>query len=176
MSIEKLLAFVLGPAILLIIIFVMIFVEKPKKEPKVDMEKLSEVHKKLFEDQKNTIEQLNIEITDIINQFSQKDVVIDSLTKLLSKKEIDYEINELEVEQLKSQISDKTELENKATELAKIFSRMKSGQMSPILQKLDDKTVTLIYKNMSRHDRKNFVLSLSTQRAASLIQKMASLN
>ncbi len=184
MSIEKLLAFVLGPAILLIIIVVMIFVEKPKKkEPQIDMKKLSETDKKLFEDQKNKIDQLNIKITDIINQFSQRDTVIDSLAKLLSRKEIDYESNELEIEKLNNQLSEKNELENKATELenkaielAKTFSGMKTRQMSPILQKLNDKTVTLIYNNMNKRDRKKFILALSTQRAASLIQKMASLN
>lgn len=177
MDIEKLLAFVVGPVLLVIAISLMVLIGKPeKKEVPINMDVLSEKHKELFEEQKETIAQLNNELADLKSKFLNKDTVIDSLTKILSQKEVDFKNNELQIEKLTEQIKEKKNLEKNASELAKTFASMKSEQMSPILQKLDDETVALIYKNMSSRVRKNYLLALSSQRAAALTKKMANSN
>ena len=89
MDIEKLLAFVVGPVLLVIAISLMVLIGKPeKKEAPINMDILSEKHKDLFEEQKETIAQLNNDIVDLKSQFLNKDTVIDSLTKILSQKEL----------------------------------------------------------------------------------------
>jgi len=175
MSIEKILAFAVGPILMIGLVLFFVFSDKPVKEEKKDgqvQETVGET-KKEKKASKKIINGLKKELTDLTSEMGKKDTVIDSLKKVLAQKETDSNDRESEIEKLTEQLSENRNIEKNAIDLAKTFASMKSEQMAPILQKLDDKTVTLIYKNMSTRVRKNFLLALSSQRAAKLTKTMA---
>lgn len=170
MSIEKILAFVVGPGVILVtLLFTIILPEK------------SVVEELNVSDQKNVVEkevynQLKTESDNTKQQLQKKETIIDSLTKVIEFQKAEFKDKDAEIENLKTKVADKEKQTANIKELAKTFSTMKADEMAPILRNLDDQTVILIYENMSNRVRKNYLLALPSQRAASLAKKLASIN
>lgn len=170
MSIEKILAFAVGPVLILVILFFTIILpEKPPvKEVNVKTQQNVEENE-LYKKLKNESDKLKL-------QIQKKDTIIDSLSKLITSQETEFKIKNNKIEELTNKLSDKNEQTENAKELAKTFATMKTDEMAPILKNLDDETIILIYENMSNRVRKNYLLALSSQRAASLTKKIANVN
>lgn len=102
--------------------------------------------------------------------------VIDSLKKLLTSQETNLKDKENQIEKLNENLAKKTSQEENAQNLAKTFASMKTNEMRPILKNIDDKTIRMIYENVNSRMRKNFLLALTPQRAASLTKQLAAAN
>jgi len=113
-------------------------------------------------------EKLVLEIAELRSALEEKNKIIDSLNTVASKAE------QLEKE-LQKITQAKTSSKNKrarAKDMAKTLSSMKTKAMAPILNKLDDDTVVLIYKQTSKTARKDILLALSETRAAKITKKI----
>lgn len=61
-------------------------------------------------------------------------------------------------------------------ELAKTYETMKTEEIRPILENVDDETVIAIYENMSSRSRKTIMKALSKERAAKITIRLAGVN
>ena len=80
---------------------------------------------------------------------------------------------EAQVKEVTWELEQSKNEEKNASDLAKTFSSMKTDEMRPILKNIDDNTVKMIYKNINNRMKKNFLLALTPQRAASLTKQLA---
>jgi len=168
MSIEKLLAFAIGP-LLIIVAAIMIFILPEKEAKETGKDQLNKSAVKV-DTSKSTVPKLSE--TDSLKQIIEKQKsVVDSLNRELTKLKIDFDNEQKSNEDLTEKLINKTSEVEKAKELAKTFSSMKVDEMRPILQNVDDETIALIYENMSNRVRKNFLLALSSNRAALLTER-----
>ncbi len=164
MAALKWVIFILGGLAFMItaVFSVMLILQPPKKPvPKDKNKKIA--GKKLTEKDK-----LTVQIEKYKKILLQKDAKIDSLqTIALAKEKL-----EQEVEKLNLLLKGKTDKEARAKEIAKTLSSMKVKSMAPILKKLDDDTIILIYKQTGKTARKGILLALSEDRAARIAKKM----
>ncbi len=105
-------------------------------------------------------------------QHKKNTAKIDSLSRLLEKERQEAAGFTSVIEKLKKQIAEKQSKEENARELAKTFSDMKVKQLAPILNKLDDETILLIYGQMRKTARKDLLLALNEKRAAGIAEKL----
>jgi len=97
-----------------------------------------------------------------------KDRQIDSLKQFTAKtSEFEQQIKKLTAE-LKGSKDKKA----RAKDMAKTLSSMKAKAMAPILNKLDDQTVMLIYEQTSKTSRKDILSALKEDRAARITNKL----
>lgn len=144
-------------------------------------------------------EEIQFEIAANDNSMSKKLLMlkqseIDSLNSCIEKLKSDLSFLNLTNDSLKAQSEFKNnlieeykkninQLNNKLTaaakttvsiqELAKTYESMKAEEMRPILQKVSDKTIIAIYKNMNSRKRKDILNALSSERAAAITQQLA---
>ncbi len=113
-------------------------------------------------------EKLVLEIAELHSAIEKKDKIIDSLKVVAAKTEtLQKELQKI----TQSNASSKSKA-SRAKDMAKTLSSMKTKAMAPILNKLDDDTVILIYKQTSKTARKNILLALSEARAAKITKKI----
>ena len=117
-------------------------------------------------------DKLTLEVEKYKQIIREKDAQIDSLQQIAQAKEK----LEKEVEKLNLIVKGKSDKEARAKEIAKTLSSMKTKAMAPILQKLDDDTIILIYKQTGKTARKDILLALSESRAAKIAKKMINSN
>ena len=97
-----------------------------------------------------------------------KNKQIDSLKQMAEKSsELEQEIKKLTAE-----LKGSKDRKARAKDMAKTLSSMKAKTMSPILNKLDDKTVMLIYEQTSKTLRKDILAALKEDRAARITNKL----
>lgn len=133
---------------------------------KTDIKKVQNKKKKKGKLSKN--EQMVLEIAELHSALEKKEQVIDSLQAMASKaQELQKEVQKLTEAKTRSKSKD-----SRAKEIAKTLSSMKTKAMAPILNKLDDDTVILIYKQTGKTSRKNILMALSESRAAKITKKI----
>lgn len=95
----------------------------------------------------------------LIEQNTMKDRLVTEYQTLLKDKE--KEVLAL----TKRRVSSKA--------IAKTYESMKPAEMRPILVKVDNETIEILYESMSGRNRKSLLQALPPSRAASLTRKMA---
>lgn len=120
----------------------------------------------------NEVDSLFTLISRYEDQNKKNTATIDSLNRLLEKERQEAAGFTGEIKKLKKQITEKQSKEDNARELAKTFSEMKTKQLAPILNKLDDETILLIYGQMRKNARKDLLLALNEKRAAGIAEKL----
>jgi len=166
-----------GFTLLVVIIFIMLSYLQPatsgqevKQQMILDNENLI---KNMMSARQSEIDSLRKEISGYRMQLIQRSGTIDSLAQQVNFKDgliVQYRKT---VEGLNREV----ETANKRTihikELAKTYESMKVAEMSPILERVDDRTVIDLYNNISARNRKNVILALPANRAALITQKIA---
>ena len=123
------------------------------KKPAVTKAEIKKVKSKNGKLSKN--EKLILEIAELKSAIEKKDKIIDSLKVTASKTEtLEKELQKITESKTRSKSK-----ASRAKDMAKTLSSMKTKAMAPILNKLDDDTVILIYKQTSKTARKNILLA-----------------
>lgn len=171
---------VIGFGSFLLFAFIFFAILKVSAPPKKSVEKTGAVAGKTNDKYVKNLEKKNKKLKEQLenskNDFAEKDAKIDSLQNLLSQQQLNLKEQENQIEKLKTDIEKITNEKNNAQDLAKTFSTMKTDEMRPILKNIDDRTVKIIYKNINNRMKKNFLLALTPQRAASLTKQLALAN
>ncbi len=100
-------------------------------------------------------------------------VTVDSLNEELGKQEKLLTTYTSQVESLEDQIEKLKEKNVSIKDLAKTYETMKVADIRPILERVDDKTIIALYKNMGTRTKKNLIQALSDVRAAQITKKLA---
>lgn len=146
---------------------VMLIMQPPQKPISKTVKGKTVANAKLTKTQK-----LQIQIEDYKQRLTQQKAIIDSLEEIAAAKTK----LEQEIERLNVLLKGKTDKEARAKEIAKTLSSMKAKTMAPILQKLDDETIILIYQQTGKTARKDILLALSETRAAKITNKLINSN
>lgn len=157
--------------------FVIMKVSEPNKQASKSTRQTSaKPNNKYVKNLEKRYKKLQTELEKSKTNFSLKDTKIDSLKKLVTLLETNLDNSKNQIKKLDDKLT-KTENEEKnGQDLAKTFASMKSEEMRPILKNIDDKTIKMIYKNINNRMKKNFLLALTPQRAASLTKQLAIAN
>lgn len=131
--------------------------KKPKSEISKEKNNNSVVNKELIKT-----------IAGLEKSLLSKDKQIDSLKQITAK------TSELEQQIIKltDELEGSKDKKARAKDMAKTLASMKSKAMAPILNKLDDKTVMLIYEQTSKTSRKDILAALKEDRAARIANKL----
>jgi len=174
---------IIGFGSFLLVIFVVFSVlkmsEPEKKQATVSSSgspKSKKVNDKYTKNLEKKYKNLQKELTTIKKDIGKSSSVIDSLQKILASKESSLSEQKNQIEKLSESLTQKETQEKSAQDLAKTFSSMKTDEMRPILKNIDDRTIRMIYENVNSRMRKNFLLALTPQRAASLTKQLAAAN
>lgn len=142
----------------------------PKKEIK-EKPAVTKIEIKNVKNKKGALnkeEKMVLEIARLQAALEEKSKLVDSLSIAVSKTEkLEKELQK--ITQAKNRAKSR---ESRAKEMAKTLSSMKTKAMAPILNKLDDDTVVLIYKQTGKTARKNILLALNETRAAKITKKI----
>jgi len=161
-----------GLAFLITVIFsVMLFLNPPvpkDKEKAAGASKETVDYLKKKKGKLSKIEALTVKVAELEEALVLKNTEIDSLSQIALEKELVSK----ELAKLNAQMEATTSRSSRAKDIAKTLSAMKSKSMSPILNKLDDSTVILIYNQTSKTARKGILLALSDDRAARITKKL----
>ncbi len=127
-------------------------------------------------------------------QMELKDTTIDSLQTMIKTLQSDLFFTRVTIDSLNEQCGFKdgvidgfdqqiagfqkelTQLQGRRTsvkELAKTYETMKSAEMAPILDAVDNNTIIALYENMSSRTRKNIIQALPGARAAQITKELA---
>ncbi len=112
-------------------------------------------------------------VIDVFRDSLQKQAVkMDSLNKTISalQKEKEALNSQILTWQKKYNLVSGQQMEAKS--IAKTLATLKPKEMAKILDKMDDHTIILIYKQMSNSARSSLMAALSSNRAAAITQKM----
>lgn len=156
-----------------VVFSVMLMLQDPKP-PEKEIKKKPVVTKAEIQKVKNKKgglskeEKMVLKIADLQAALEEKSKLVDSLTIAASK----TEKLEKELQKITQAKTSTKSRESRAKEMAKTLSSMKTKAMGPILNKLDDDTVVLIYKQTGKTARKNILLALSEARAAKITKKI----
>ncbi len=137
-----------------------------KKKPAVTKAEIKKVKNKKGMLSKE--EKMVLEIAELQRALKEKSKLVDSLTIAVSK----TEMLEKELQKITQEKNSSKSKEARVKEMAKTLSSMKTKAMAPILNKLDDDTVVLIYKQTSKTARKDILVALSEARAAKITKKI----
>ncbi len=169
MAAVKWIVFILGGLAFLVtaVFSVMLILQPPKKPIPKKVKGKSVASSKVTKSDK-----LKMEIDKYQQMLKKQKVTIDSLEQIAQVKTK----LEQEVERLNTLLKGKSDKEARAKEIAKTLSSMKTKAMAPILQKLDDDTIILIYQQTGKTARKDILLALSESRAAKIANKLINSN
>lgn len=177
MGIVKWAVFALGGlAFLITVIFTLMLFLNPPKPKKT--EKLATASKETVDYLKSKkgklsqVESLTVKVAALEEELSQKNTLIDSLNRIAEEKN---KVTQ-QLAKVNAQMEAGTNRSDRAKDIAKTLTAMKAKSMSPILNKLDDDTVILIYHQTSKTARKDILLALSEERAARITNKLINQN
>lgn len=115
----------------------------------------------------------------VIQKYKQsileQKIELDSLIILLEDKKRIIAMDSTKIEEMNLTLQKDLDLEQNSKSLAKTFGTMKAKEIAPILHKLDDETIMLIYMKMNSRLQKNILLGLPEERAARLTEKYMNL-
>jgi len=126
-----------------------------------------------FQQRLDSLQTINDSLTQQLTDATQR---IDSLQTELQNLEQKLTAAQNQMAEMQQQLSEAQQLQVSLREVAKTYEAMKVNEMGPILQKLDDRTVIMIYRNINARKRKNLLLALPGERAAQITQKMIGRN
>jgi len=129
--------------------------------------------KKLLMLKQSEIDSLNSCIEKLKSDLSFLNLTNDSLKAQSEFKNNFIEEYKKSINQLNNKLTAATKTTLSIQELAKTYESMKTEEMRPILQKVSDKTIIAIYKNMNSRKRKDILNALSSERAAAITQQLA---
>ncbi|MCD6441259.1 MAG: hypothetical protein J7L86_05690 [Candidatus Marinimicrobia bacterium] len=129
--------------------------------------------KKLLMLKQSEIDSLNSCIEKLQSDLSFLNLTNDSLKAQSEFKNNLIEEYKKSINQLNNKLTAATKTTVSIQELAKTYESMKPEEMRPILQKVSDKTIIAIYKNMNARKRKDILNALSSERAAAITQQLA---
>ncbi|MDP8237827.1 MAG: SPOR domain-containing protein [Candidatus Hatepunaea meridiana] len=119
------------------------------------------------------IDSLSSENNHLINKLQLNNLVKDSLQiQLEFKDNLISEYNKI-TEKLNGDLLALNKQKIRIKELAKTYETMKTGEMKPILENVDNETVLAIYNNMNSRTRKNILMALPKKRASAITQLIA---
>ena len=154
--------------------FVILKVSQPEKAAVENAStKGGKTNTKYVKNLEKKIKKLQEDLNKSSSDFEINDLKIDSLSSLLAQQTLQLEEKEKQIGKLNEELEQSKNEEKNASDLAKTFSSMKTDEMRPILKNIDDNTVKMIYKNINNRMKKNFLLALTPQRAASLTKQLA---
>jgi len=166
MTIVKWLVFIVGGfAFLITAVFsVMLIMQSPKDA--------QPAKSKIRRNGKTQVQTQTVASNSAINNYKAKliakDQQIDSLKQIAAEKDKLV----AEVARLNAIVNGISDQSARAKEIAKTLSSMKPKAMAPILKKLDDDTIILIYQQTGKPSRKDILLALSDSRAAKITKKL----
>lgn len=177
MGIIKWVVFSLGGLVFLItVIFsVMLFLNPPAPKEKTGTGSASKATVDYLKNKKGDLaksEVLILKVAKLEKELSLKNNQIDSLKQIAAEKEVLSQT----LNKLSSELQATSDRSARAKDIAKTLSAMKTKSMGPILNKLDDDTVILIYHQTSKTARKDILLALSEDRAARITEKLINQN
>ena len=119
------------------------------------------------------IDSLKSVIKNLQNQVFFAGVTVDSLNQQSGIKDAVIAGYDTELNTLRDQVKILTGRRTSVKDLAKTYESMKSEEMAPILDAVDDRTIIALYENMSSRTRKNIIQALPGVRAAEITKKLA---
>jgi flagellar motility protein MotE (MotC chaperone) len=161
-----------GLAFLIAVVFsVMLLISPPAPVAEPDKPLVSKKdiqNAKQNKSEKRRVDKLVLKVVELDSTLKVKNATIDSLQIIAA------EAGELrkQVEKLQTQLTGSLDKNARAKDIAKTLSSMKSKAMAPILNKLDDETVMLIYNQTSKTSRSTILAALSEERAAKITSKL----
>lgn len=157
--------------------FVILKVSEPNKQASNSAKQTSaKPNNKYVKNLEKRYKKLKEDLAKSKADFSLKDTKLDSLKKLVTQLETNLGNSKNQMEKLNEKLTKAENEEKNAQDLAKTFASMKSEEMRPILINIDDRTIKRIYKKINNRMKKNFLLALTPQRAASLTKQLAAAN
>lgn len=109
----------------------------------------------------------------LMNDLHLTESIIDSLQKQIKFKENLILGYSKTIEKLNDDILSTNNQNIRVKELAKTYESMKTDEMRPILENVDNETVLAIYRNMNSRTRKNILIALPDKRASVITQLLA---
>lgn len=177
MNIIKWIVFSLGGlAFLITVVFsVMLLITPPTPKSDTDLTDTPKETVDYLKNKKGILsknEALIVKVAQLEKEVATQNTLIDSLKQIALEKEVLSEA----LDKLNSASQASSDRSARAKDIAKTLAEMKSKTMGPILNKLDDDTVMLIYTQTSKTARKNILLALSEDRAAKITKKIINQN
>jgi len=166
----------LGTFIVLVvgIFFLLNFLEPMDEKTQIDIVASNiAISKKMIMQKRSEIDSLNIKIEKLNSNLFFSNLTIDSLQNDTQFKNNLIERYKKDIKKLNKNLLLSTKTKVSIQELAKTYDTMKTEEMRPILQKVNDRTVIAIYKNMNSRKRKDILKALSSDRAAAITQRLA---
>lgn len=131
------------------------------------------ISKKMIMQKQSEIDSLNNKIEKLNSDLFFSNLNNDSLREQTKFKNNLIEQYKKNINILNKNLLAATKTKVSIQELAKTYDTMKTEEMRPILEKVNDRTVIAIYKNMNSRKRKDILKALSSERAAAITQRLA---
>lgn len=131
------------------------------------------ISKKMIMQKQSEIDSLNNKIEKLNSDLFFSNLNNDSLREQTKFKNNLIEQYKKNINILNKNLLAATKTKVSIQELAKTYDTMKTEEMRPILEKVNDRTVIAIYKNMNSRKRKDILKALSSERAATITQRLA---
>ena len=166
----------LGAFVVLIVgIFILLnFLEPMDEDMQIDIAASNiTISKKMIMQKQSEIDSLNSKIEKLNSDLFFSNLTNDSLKEHTKFKNNLIEQYKKDINKLNKNLLAATKTKVSIQELAKTYDTMKTEEMRPILEKVNDKTVIAIYKNMNSRKRKDILKALSSERAAAITQRLA---
>jgi len=119
------------------------------------------------------IDTLQSKVQELTSSLFFTRIIVDSLNDQLTLKNDHIQTQGDQLENLEKTITNLKDKSVSIKDLAKTYETMKVADMRPILEKVDDATILLLYKNMGSRTKKNLIGALSNTRAAQITKKLA---
>ncbi len=160
--------------ILSLVFGAMLYLKPPPKKPLKQKNRVtsSKTHFKKIGHILNARDSLVQVIDDYEKEIDRQKKELDSLKQVLAEKNDQLGTSQKEIEKLTVELKNKGDQDVRAKSMAKTLSSLTLKKMAPILNKLDDETIILIYNQTSRSARKNILMALSEDRAAKITRKL----
>lgn len=157
-----------------LVLGIMLVVNPPqKKVPDTKGKAISKLHRKGKRvHYASKTDSLRALVEEYEQLTEEKEQVIDSLQKVISEQVLQLEEKDKKMEQLNAALTARAEKNKRTKDMAKTLSAMKSKQMAPILNKLDDATIISIFQQTSKSARTSILSALSDERAARITKKI----
>jgi len=161
-------------AFLVGLIFVLLTVFGDNSEvAAVDMPSTDSTNIKLLSKKQNEVDSTQAVLEKLGSELFFSQLEKDSLRDVIGFKDGLIAGYEKTIVQLKERLTALNERSVSIKELAKTYETMKPNEIRPILEKVDDTTVIVLYKNMSSRNRKSIFQALPGDRAAAITKQIA---
>ena len=170
---------VAGISIFIVLVGVIFFVlssfNTPEPEPVLEESRYSNtrsVASLLLEVREKELDSLKTIMKLRENEVFLRDTKIDSLNEVITGHTRMTTRLEQQITNLTRKLDENQNQEANLKDLAKTFETMKSNEIGPILNRVDDPTVIAIYRNVGSRSKKMIMTALSTERAAEITKQL----